>query len=316
MSTDLLDRAHLRRFALLSIAAALVTITTKGLAYLLTGSVGLLSDALESFVNLAGALMALAMLTVAARPADEEHPYGHGKAEYFSSGFEGALIVVAALSIGVAAVERLLHPRALEKIGVGLLISVAASLVNLVVALVLQRAGRQHDSVTLVASAQHLLADVWTSVGVVVGVGAVALTRWQWLDPVVAMLVAANIVRTGARIVREAAHGLMDSAMVPEELARVRSALEPFHRDRVEFHALLTRQAGARRFVSLHVLVPGEWPVHDGHQFLERIEAAIRQAVPNATVITHLESIDDPASWEDIELDRPRSPAAPPPPAG
>jgi len=244
------------------------------------------------------------MLSIAARPADEDHPYGHGKAEYISSGVEGSLILVAAASIGYAAVERLLHPRGLEQVGLGLAISVVASLVNLVVARVLIRVGRRYDSITLEANAQHLLTDVWTSVGVLIGVGAVVLTGWQRLDPVVALLVAANIVWTGVRIVRRSALGLMDTALAVEEQAALKRALQPHLVDGVVYHALRTRQAGARRFVSLHVLGPGGWTVHRGHELLEHIEADIRQAVPNVTVDTHLESLDDPASWDDVSLDR------------
>jgi len=316
MSVSAVDRSKLPRFAWLSIAAAVVTIGLKAAAYFLTGSVGLLSDALESLVNLAGAVMALTMLTIATRPADEDHPYGHSKAEYFSSGVEGSLIMVAAIGIAVTAVERLLHPRALEQIGLGLGISVAASLVNLGVALILLRASKRYDSITLQANAQHLLTDVWTSVGVVIGVGAVALTGWRWLDPGVALLVAANIVWTGVRIVRESVLGLMDTAMVPEERAAVQSALHPHLRDGVQSHALLTRQAGSQRFVSLHVLVPGAWTVQQGHDLVERIEADIRQAVRNVTVLTHLESLDDPASWDDVTLERTIRPAAEKPPPG
>ena len=311
-----MDRSFLTRFAWLSIFAALLTIALKGFAYLLTGSVGLLSDALESFVNLAGALMALAMLTVAARPADRDHPHGHSKAEYFSSGVEGSLIVIAALSIAVAAIDRLLHPRILEKVGLGLAISVLATFVNLGVAVVLLRAGKRHQSITLQANAQHLLTDVWTSAGVVIGVGAVALTHWRWLDPAVALVVAANIVHTGVRIVRESVLGLMDTAMVPEERAAVQAALRPHLRDGVESHALLTRQAGAQRFVSVHILVPGAWTVQQGHDLVERVEADIRQAVRNVTVLTHLESLDDPASWDDMTLERSSRPATGPPPSG
>ncbi len=312
MTSTLSDRSSLTRFAWLSIAAALSTIGLKSVAYLLTGSVGLLSDALESLVNLAGALMALTMLSVAARPPDEEHPYGHGKAEYFSSGVEGGLILVAAVSIGYAAVGRLLHPRGLEQVGLGLAISVLASLVNLAVALVLIRVGKRYDSITLEANAHHLLTDVWTSVGVVAGVGAVALTGWQRLDPMVALLVAANIVWTGVRIVRRSVLGLMDTALAATEQARLKRALDPHLAEGVVFHALRTRQAGARRFVSLHVLVPGAWTVHEGHELLERIEADIRGAVPNVTVDTHLESLDDPASWDDMALDRPEPAHGPP----
>ncbi len=304
MITDLANRAHLRRFAWLSIAAAVATIGLKGAAYLLTGSVGLLSDALESLVNLAGALMALWMLTVAARPEDDSHPHGHGKAEYFSSGVEGTLILLAAVSIGWAAVERLLHPKPLQDVGTGLVVSSVASVLNLVVALVLLRAGRREHSITLEANAHHLMTDVWTSVGVIVGVGAVAFTHWQWLDSVVAMVVAANIVWTGVQIVRRSVSGLMDEAVPVEEQTSVLDVLDRYRAEGAEFHALRTRMAGARRFVTVHVLVPGAWTVHDGHLLLERIERDIRAAVPNVSVLTHLESIEDPASWDDIGLDR------------
>jgi cation diffusion facilitator family transporter len=267
--------------------------------------VGLLSDAIESLVNLFGGLMALAMLTVAARPPDEDHAYGHGKAEYFSSGVEGTLISIAAVSIGVTAVLRLLAPRPLEAIGLGLAISVVASLVNLGVALLLLRAARKHDSITLEANAYHLLTDVWTSVGVVVGVGAVALTHWEWLDPLVALVVAANIIWTGVKIVRRSVAGLMDKAIAPDDVAAVQKVLDVFRRDGVQFHALITRQAGAQKFVSVHVLVPGDWTVRRGHQLLEQIEADIRHAVPGALMFTHLEPLDDPASWADEKLERP-----------
>ena len=300
-----MNRAFLTRFAWISIAAALVTMGLKTAAYLETGSVGLLSDAIESLVNLFGGLMALAMLTVAARPPDEDHAYGHGKAEYFSSGVEGTLISIAAVSIGVTAVLRLLAPRPLEAIGLGLAISVVASLVNLGVALLLLRAARQHDSITLEANAYHLLTDVWTSVGVVVGVGAVALTHWEWLDPVEALVVAANIIWTGVGIVRRSVAGLMDKAIAPEDVAAVQKVLDVFRRDGVQFHALITRQAGAQKFVSVHVLVPGDWTVRRGHQLLEQIEADIRHAVPGALMFTHLEPLDDPASWADEKLERP-----------
>lgn len=304
MSTGTTNRLSLRRYAWLSIAAAVFTIALKAIAYLLTGSVGLLSDALESFVNLAGAFMALAMLTVAARPADEEHPYGHGKAEYFSSGVEGTLILVAAASIAVAAIRRLINPQPLEQVGLGLIVSLAASLINLGVALILLRAGRRYRSVTLEANAQHLLTDVWTSVGVLVGVGAVALTGWQWLDPVVALVVAANIVWSGTHIVRKSVLGLMDTALPAAEQAAIHQVLARQQQDGVHYHALRTRQAGARRFMSVHVLVPGVWTVHRGHQLLEQIEAEIRNEVPDITVFTHLEAIEDGTSWDDIALDR------------
>jgi cation diffusion facilitator family transporter len=298
----------LTRFAWLSIAAAIATMALKTAAYLLTGSVGLLSDALESLVNLAGALMALAMLTVAARPADEDHAYGHGKAEYFSAGVEGTLILIAAISIAVAAVDRLIHPRVLEQVGLGLAVSVVASAVNLGVALVLLRAARTHRSATLQANAHHLLTDVWTSAGVLVGVGAVALTGWQRLDPIVALAVAANIVWAGGRIVQSSVAGLMDAALPAGELAVLRQLLDRYAADGIEYHALRTRQSGSRRFVSVHVLVPPAWSVQQGHELLERIEADMRRALPPVTVFTHLEPIGDPAAMNDLDLHRDDTP--------
>lgn len=299
-----MNPSSLTRFAWLSIGAALLTIGLKTLAYFLTGSVGLLSDALESLVNLAGAVIALAMLTVAARPADEDHAYGHSKAEYFSSGVEGTLILVAAASIGYTAIQRLFDPKPLEQVGLGFGVSVAASLINLGVALILLRAARQHNSITLEANARHLLTDVWTSAGVLTGVGVVALTGWIILDPLIALVVAANIVWSGGRIVWASVLGLMDTALPAEELATVQSVLERYQQPDLQIHALRTRQSGARRFVSFHVLVPGHWTVQHGHKLLEQIEAEVRQALPNTTVFTHLEPLDDPLSWEDQGLDR------------
>jgi len=294
-----IGRSSLTRFAWLSIAAAILTIGLKTAAYLITGSVGLLSDALESLVNLVGAIMALAMLTIAARPADDDHAYGHSKAEYFSSGVEGTLILLAALSIGITAIPRLLHPRSLEQVGLGLAVSVAAALVNLGVALVLLRAAKQHQSITLNANAHHLLTDVWTSVGVVIGVGAVVLTGWQRLDPMIALIVAGNIVWSGFRIVRDSVAGLMDTSIPPEELKIVRDILDRLGRQHgIECHDVRTRQAGNSRFVSLHVLVPGTWTVHRGHELAERIESDIRGALRDAEVLTHLESLDRQESQE------------------
>ena len=305
MTSDTTNRSFLTRFAWLSIAAAIITIALKTVAYLLTDSVGLLSDALESLVNLGGAFMALAMLTIAARPADEDHAYGHSKAEYFSSGIEGMLILLAAVGIAATAIPRLITPRPLAHIGLGLGISVVAALVNLAVALVLLRAGKRHRSITLEANAHHLMTDVWTSAGVLVGVGAVAFTGWVRLDPIVALIVAANIVWSGFRIVQKSALGLMDTALPAEEQDTLRKVLEPYVHSGVQFHELRTRQSGAQQFVSLHVLVPGLWTVQRGHRLLERIEADIRRALPNATVFTHLESLNDPASWDDASVGRP-----------
>ena len=311
-----MDRRFLTRFAWLSIAAAILTIGLKTSAYLLTHSVGLLSDAVESLVNLVGALMALAMLTVAARPADEDHTYGHSKAEYFSSVVEGTLILVAAVSIGVAAVGRIFHPRPLEQIGLGIAVSIVASLINLGVAFVIMRAGKKHQSITLEANAHHLFTDVWTSAGVLVGVGAVALTGWQWLDPMVALVVAANITWTGFSIVRQSVAGLMDAALPAAEQRALREALERYAESGAQFHALRTRQAGPRRFVSVHILVPGDWTVMRGHELLNRIEADIYKALPGASILTHLEPQNDPSSFDDIALEQPGAETVAPAAAG
>ncbi len=304
MPDPISNRSSLTRYAWLSIAAALLTIGLKFMAYALTGSVGLLSDALESGVNLVGAVMALLMLTVAARPADEEHAYGHSKAEYFSSGVEGSLILVAAVGIAYTAVQRIFHPQPIEQIGLGLIISSAASIVNLSVALVLLRAAQKYQSITLKADAQHLMTDVWTSLGVLIGIGAVSISGWVWMDPIVALVVAANIVWSGVRIVRELASGLMDTALPADEQALITKALEVYQSEGVQYHAFRTCQSGARRFVSLHVLVPDGWTVRRGHRLLERIEADIRKTLPNVTVFTHLEALNDSVSYEDIALDR------------
>src|SRR5574340_341556 len=296
--------ASLKRYAWLSIGAALATILLKGWAWWLTGSVGLLSDALESFVNLAGAMMALAMLSLAAQPADENHAHGHGKAEYFSSAFEGFLILVAAISIGYAAIERLFNPQPLEAVGIGLVVSVVASLINMATARILLGVGRKYRSITLEADAHHLLTDVWTSAGVILGVGLVWMGGWLWLDPVIALLVAANIVWTGWQLLHRSAAGLMYESIPEEQRKAIEAVLEGYRRKGLDFHALRTRQAGMRAFVTLHVLVPGAWTVQQGHDWLESIEADIMRAVPRAHVITHLEPMEDAASLFDQNLDR------------
>lgn len=303
-SFDVAGSASLTRFAWLSIAAACVTIALKAGAYLVTGSVGLLSDALESLVNLVAAVVALVALSLATREPHEEHAYGYSKVEYFASGAEGAMILLAAGSIVVTALERLLHPVPLVELGWGLSISVLASLVNLGVALKLRQVGKAYRSITLEADAQHLLTDVWTSAGVLVGVGLVAVTGWLWLDPLAALAVAANIVWSGLHLLRRSARGLLDAAIPPDERATIQRILERYRAQGVEWHALRTRQAGARRFVSLHVLVPGDWTVQRGHDLLEQLEHEIRAALPTTTMFTHLEPIEDPRAFEDIGLDR------------
>jgi cation diffusion facilitator family transporter len=296
--------SNARSYTWLSIAAALVTMALKFFAYHLTGSVGLLSDAVESVVNLVAALVALWALWLAGRPADEEHHYGHSKAEYFSSGLEGALILVAAGSIAIAAVPRLLHPLPLESVGLGLGVAVIGAAVNGGVAWALWQGGKRHRSVTLAADARHLLADVWTTVGVVVAVALVHLTGWLILDPIIALLVAANVLWTGLRLLRESGYGLLDTALPQADQATIQQALAPYRAEGIEFHALRTRGSGSRRFVSLHVLVPGSWTVQQGHDLCERIELALRRVMTETTVFTHLEPREDPTAWEDQGLDR------------
>ena len=295
----------LERYAWLSIGAALATIALKALAWWLTGSVGLLSDALESLVNLAAALLALAMLRVAAAPPDEDHPYGFSKAEYFSAGIEGALIVLAAAGIFASAIPRLIDPQPLEAPVLGLALSAAASGINLAVGLLLIRVGRREHSITLEADGHHLMTDVWTSVGVIAGVALVFVTGWLLLDPLLALAVAVHIIWTGLRLMRRSWKGLLDAAISSEDSGQVTKLFSEYSkRYGVTFHALRTRQAGARRFISFHFLVPDAWTVARAHQLSEEIESRIRSLVPNAAVFTHIEPISDPASYEDQGLDR------------
>ncbi len=293
-----------RSYAVLSIGTAIVTIALKFGAYRLTNSVGLLSDAIESLVNLVAAVVAFWALTVAAKPPDAEHAFGHSKAEYFSSALEGTLIIVAAGSIAVAAWERLLHPQPLEQIGLGLGISIIATVINGGVGFILLRAGRRLRSITLRADAHHLFTDVWTSVGIVLGIGLVKLTGWLALDSIVALIVSANIVWAGVRLLRETGSELLDAALPATDQDAIALVLSEHSTQGIQFHALRTRVAASRRFVSLHVLVPGVWTVQHGHDLCEVIELAISAALPGTHVTTHLEPLEDPASWDDQELDR------------
>ena len=298
------SRSRLGRLLWLSVAAAVTTIALKMLAWQLTDSVGFLSDALESVVNLVAALVAMGMLRWASTPPDEQHLFGHEKAEYFSAGVEGGLILLAAVSIGWTAVMRLIHPVELVDIGIGVALSAAASVVNLTVGLVLIRAGKKSRSITVEADGRHLLTDVWTSAGVIAGVLVVGATGWLRLDPVVALFVAANIVVTGVSLLRRAGAGLMDHALSPAEQDALERVLARYRHDGVSFHAVRTRQAGRRSFVSLHVLVPGAWSVSEAHALADGLEREIQSTLPGAAVITHLEPSGDPASLADAELER------------
>ncbi|EWS81498.1 transporter [Brachybacterium phenoliresistens] len=330
--------ADLTRFAWLSIATAIATIALKAGAWAMTGSVGLLSDAAESTVNLVAAVVALIALKVAAQGATQRYLYGRAKAEYFSAAVEGAMIFVAAGVILVTAVERFVHPQELENVGWGLLVSVIASVLNGAVAFVLIRAGRRYRSITLRADGRHLLTDVWTSVGVLVGVGLVALTGWERLDAVVAFAVGVNIIVTGVGLVSESVAGLLDKALSDEDNAVITAILrqrvaaaaaeeaaaghagETGHG--VAFHGLQTRDAGQEKFMNVHVLVPDDWSVKRGHDYIEDLEAELAAALPGLRVLTHLEPISDPASYEDIPAAHipihgdHRDTDAPPSPAG
>jgi cation diffusion facilitator family transporter len=302
MKTTAVESA--RPFALLSIGAAVVTIALKFGAYRLTGSVGLLSDALESLVNLVAAITALWAITFAAKPPDASHDFGYSKAEYFSSALEGLLILFAAASIIVAAIERIIHPQQIEQVGWGLAISIIAAGINGGVAVILLRAGKRLRSIALKADGKHLLTDVWTSAGVVVGLLAVHVTNWVVLDPLVAIGVAANIIWAGFRLLQETGSGLLDAALPTEDLATIQEVLIQHQQNGIQFHALRTRLAGARRFVTMHVLVPGNWTVQKGHDLCDQIELDIAHALPGTHTLTHLEPSEDPISWQDQDLDR------------
>ncbi len=289
---------------MISVIAAVATFLMKLVAWKLTGSVGLLSDALESLANLAAAFIALASLAVAVRPEDEEHAFGHSKAEYFAAGIEGALILLAAVAIGWTAVERFFSPHVLEQPVLGIAISVAASVVNLLVARLLLKVGRARRSVALEADAKHLMTDVWTSVVVVIGVALVAITGWWWLDPLLGLLLAFHIIAVGVRLVRDSMHGLMDSGLDPADQATIRQVLQNYAVEDIEYHALRTRRAGSLKFMSVHLLMPGAWTILRGHDLAEQLEQELRQAVAGLIVFTHLEPREDPKSWEDVKLAR------------
>jgi cation diffusion facilitator family transporter len=292
------------KYAWLSLGAAVLTMGLKAVGYLLTQSVGLLSDALESGINLVAAFTALTALHISAQPPDEDHAYGHQKVEYLSSGAEGGLISLAAIAIAVMAIQRLLNPQPIDHLSTGLLISAAASVINLVTALILIRVGRRERSIALEADGQHLMSDVWTSVGVLIGVGAVGITGWQILDPLVALIVAGWIGYNGFKILKRSALGLIDTALPEQDVAAIRAILERNGGSETKYHALRTRQAGSRSFISMHIQTPGDWSIQEGHDLLETIEREIREVIPSATVFTHIEPIEDPRSWIDQDLDR------------
>lgn len=293
----------LRKYAWLSIATALVTMLLKSGAWAITGSMGLLADAAESLVNLVAAVAALVAVTIAAMPADENHHFGHSKAEYFSAALEGILVVVAAGSIIYLAVDRLLNPRPLDSLGLGLALSIVSAVFNGVVGQVLIRVGRRHRSVALRADGTHLMADVYTSVGVVIGLALVWATGWEWLDPVIAILVGVHILVAGYRLISESTGGLMDASLSPEDNARIQEILDAHtEKGRIEFHSVRTRESAARQFMEMHMLVPGDWTVRRGHDVMEDLIDRINAEFPAMRVTGHLEPISDPRSYEDMHL--------------
>lgn len=298
--------SSLKKYVYLSIVAAVLTISLKLAAYFFTNSVGLLSDALESCVNLVAAVVALIMLNLAEKPPDEKHEFGHNKAEYFSSAIEGGLIVLAAFSIIWSAVPRIFNPQPLENIGVGLLIAVGASLINLAVSIILVKNGKKNNSITLEADGKHLMTDVLTSGGVLLGIALVKLTGWLVLDAVVAIGVALNIIWTGSQLVKRSALGLLDTALPESETDKINQVLGKYKQQNIRFHSLMTRQAGQRKFISVQLQMPGTWNIHQGHKFAEQIEKDIRMLFPEShtTVFTHLEPVEDPVSMLDIGIDR------------
>ncbi|NCF67684.1 MAG: cation diffusion facilitator family transporter [Chloroflexi bacterium] len=297
-------RPSLTKYAWLSIGAATLTIGIKFVAYLATGSVGLLSDAMEGIINFAAALVVLIALKIVERPPDEGHQYGHDKAEYFSSGIEGALIIIAALAILFTAIQRLLNPQPLEQIGLGLFLALIASGINLFVGQLLIRTGKHYESITLEADGRHLMSDVWTSVGVVLGVTVAGLTGLAWMDPIIAILVGVKIGWEGVQLSRRTVHGLMDPAISSEERGLVEFILNEHCQGGLKWHALRTRQSGSRRFISVHILVPGQWTNQEAHDLAEHVESDIRGEIPLCSVFTHVEPLEDPRAFEDHSLNQ------------
>lgn len=285
-----------------AVGAAIFTLGLKSAAYAFTGSVGLFSDAAESLVNLFASVTALASLWYAARPVDADHAFGHEKIVYFSSGLEGMFVAIAGVGTAGFAIQRLINPVALQKLEMGTLIAIAASLVNLVVAQWMLRVGRRHGSLVLEADAQHLMTDVWTSVAVVAGVGLAAVTGIEKLDPICALVMAGAILRTGYQLMARSFHGLMDRALSPEDQVKIRAVIDAHLTQDCAFHALRTRQAGSRTFIDFHLLVPGSLSVRQAHAYADRIADAITAAMPDAEVTVHTEPIEEPASWKDSQL--------------
>jgi cation diffusion facilitator family transporter len=299
MINTLLQRKSLAPFAWFSIVASILTITIKWAAYRVTGSVGFLSDAMESLINLAAGILAFVMLTIAAHPPDKEHPFGHDKAEYFSSLIEGVLIVLAAFGIIYTAINRIYHPRQLEELNIGMALSLLATLINYITSRILMRYGRKHNSITLEADAHHLMTDVWTTIGIVVGILLVKFTNWQLLDPFMAIVVALSIVYTGGKLIIRSTDGLMDSKLSEKEMIIIRKILDGYKKQGIDYHALYTRQSSSKSFITFHLLIPGELTIYQAHEYSKMIEKEIMAEIPYSSIFIHLEPLNDPDSFDD-----------------
>lgn len=299
MINNLLQKKSLAHFALFSIAASILTIIIKWAAYRVTGSVGFLSDAMESFINLAAGIVAFIMLTIAAHPPDKEHPFGHDKAEYFSSLIEGVLIVLAAIGIIYTAVNRIYHPRLLEELNIGLALSFSASLINFVTSRILMYYGKKHNSITLEADAHHLMTDVWTTIGIIIGIILVKLTNWQLLDPIIAIAVAMSIIFMGAKLIIRSTDGLMDSKLSEKELILIRKILDGYKKLGIDYHALYTRQSSSKSFITFHLLIPGDLTIYQAHEYSKMVEKEILAELPSSSIFIHLEPLNDPDAFDD-----------------
>jgi len=300
MSNKLLKQELPASILWFSIIASILTISLKSWAYYVTDSVGFLSDAMESVINLIAGVVALLLLTIAYRPPDKDHPFGHDKAEYFSSLIEGTLIVLAAIGIGYTAVDRFFHPKPLESLNFGMALSVFATIINLVTARILLHYGRKHKSITLEADAHHLMTDVWTTVGIILGILLVKFTGWYIIDPIMAIAVALSIIYTGSKLIIRSTQGLMDSSLSEKEIEEIKKVLDRFKEQGVDYHALYTRRASAKNFITFHLLLPGDWTIFKGHEITKLIEIEIDERFPNSDIFIHLEPLNDPEAFDDF----------------
>lgn len=300
MNKRALQKKSLANIVWFSITASILTIVIKYYAYKITDSVGFLSDAMESFINLGAAIVAYIMLTIASRPPDKEHPFGHDKAEYFSSLIEGILIIIASIGILYTAINRIYHPKALEELNLGILLSILATIINFITARILLFYGKKHNSITLEADSHHLMTDVWTTIGIIAGILLVKLTDWNILDPIMAIVVAGSILYTGAKLIVRSVDGLMDKELAEKDLLKVKQILDKFYVRDIHYHALYTRQASSKKFISFHLLFPGDFTLFKAHEITKEIEGEIIKFFPYSDIFIHMEPINDPDAFDDF----------------